>query len=92
MTVEHEIDVANEQGSATIHDLTARIGFKVDTMPLDQTVQALKAIAAAAEQAREALSKLGDFEHGGITIKMVGEMMTCEIKPPPPVITGTLVA
>jgi len=79
----------DKASSDALSEMIVRLGFKYDKAAMDEALASLEAIRVAADHAREALTRVGEFQHGGITISMVGSLMTCEIKPPEPVISGT---
>jgi uncharacterized protein YggE len=56
----------------------AKLGIEVDA---SNAVEALKALAEAAEHANAALEQLAGKEHGGLTIKIAGGVGLVEIKP-----------
>lgn len=88
----------SDTAQGSVSDLLVKLGFKYDKAPMDEAIAGLKALREAADQAREALARLGEFEHGGITIKMVGassssrSLMTCEVAPPAERVEGKAVA
>ncbi len=56
------------------------IALKVEG--IEQARIAMEALTDAAEKAKRAIADLQGHSHGGITIKMLGEAVLIEIKPP----------
>lgn len=56
------------------------IALKVDG--IERARIAMEALTDAAEKAKRAIADLQGHSHGGITIKMLGEAVLIEIKPP----------
>ena len=61
----------------------AQIDIDVDVQSVEKATEAFKRFKAAIDSAAEALARLGGLNHGGVVIRMVGEVMECEVKPAP---------
>lgn len=55
--------------------------IEMDHSAVDTTTEAFERLRVSLEAVNAALDKLADHKHGGITIKAVGALVHCEVKP-----------
>ena len=60
----------------------SELGLKIDFADADNAAAALDRLADAAERAEAAIRSLQGAAHDGITIQIVGDIVSCEIRPP----------
>lgn len=63
-------------------DIERGITVNVATHGAKEATATITRLAAAIERAKKALDNLNGAQHGGITIKIVGELAHVEIAPP----------
>lgn len=57
------------------------IGIEIDTSAVDAATESFDRLKVAIEAVNAELTKLGDKNHGGISIQAVGSIVHCEVKP-----------
>ncbi len=60
---------------------TVKLGIEIDASPVDRATAAFEKLAAAVDQASEALRNLNGLSHGGIEVQAVGEAVLINVKP-----------
>ncbi len=59
----------------------AKIDTDIEVAAIDKAADAMERLGRAVDGVADALKRLEGEDHGGITFKMVGEIVHCEVKP-----------
>ncbi|WP_342242643.1 hypothetical protein [Ensifer sp. OTU672] len=57
------------------------LSIQVDSSTVGNATEAFERLRTAIDSVSEALDRLGDKKHGGITVRIVGSLVECEVKP-----------
>lgn len=61
--------------------MTENVELKISVDALADAADALNTLADAAERAKKAIDALNGAAHGGVNVKIVGQIATCEVLP-----------
>lgn len=68
--------------STTLDSATMKVGVEVDTSGIDAARAAFDALSVSIHKVTEALHQMGGAPHGGFVVRMVGEVVEIDVRPP----------